>query len=130
MMWQEMACFTGIDLHDSFVLSWNTKNNSIVLELEVSIWPGSSHYDAPKKNEYTCYKRGALRFNGASKIQGLKDCKEVTPSQDPDGSKDYGNIEHLSQTLTGYELRGEFGNVIITGSELNFEVYALSLIHI
>ena len=124
MTWQKMECFTGIDLHDSFVLSWSIENNSIVFVLEVSIWPESPHYDAPKKNEYTCYRKGALSFIGVSNVHGLRDCKELTPTQDSDGSKDYGNIDYLSQILNGYELHGEFGNVVIVGGELNFEIYA------
>ena len=122
--WQDMGCFKGIDLNDTFVLSWNITNNNIAFDLEVSIWPESEHYDSLKSNEYTCYKKGTLKFEGAKEVQGLKECKEVNPSTDSDGSIDYGNIDHLVKTPSGYELIGEFGNVIITGGGLKFGICA------
>ena len=123
-MWRDMDCFKGIDLEDTIVLSWSQTNNHVVFQLEVSIWPESPHYEAPKINEYTCYKKGVLKFSGTSNVQGLKEQAHAISSIDTDGSIDYGNIDYLGKTASGFEVVGEFGSVHITGGELSFEIYA------
>ena len=50
-----MEIFKGIDLNDSFVLSWYQGTNELTFELEASIWPESTYYEKPKPNEHTCY---------------------------------------------------------------------------
>lgn len=120
--WEEMECFKGIDLFDSFVLSWQVTGDSLIILLEASVWPASEHYSEPKSDEYTCYKNFNLEFRGTESISGLKDMSEVTPLEDPDGSKDYGNIEYLVKYANRFELHGEFGEVSIESGELRFDV--------
>lgn len=119
-----MESFKGIDLFDSFVTSWSIKEGNLLFELEVSIWPESKYYSKPKEKEFTCYKIGLLTFSGFSKIKGLKRKRDVKPTKDPDGSIDYGNIERFSRTDSELEIYGEFGQVIISGGDFTFEVYA------
>ena len=42
---------------------------------------------------------------------------------DLDGTIDYGNIDSLLKTSSGFEVEGDFGSVVITGGELKFEVH-------
>ena len=50
MNWEELEIFKGIDLNDSFVLSWRKEPNEVIFELEASIWPESEYYEEPKKD--------------------------------------------------------------------------------
>lgn len=122
--WEEMELFQGIDLFDSFVTSWDLKEGILSFELEVSIWPESSHYSEPKEKEYTCYKSGLLKFSGFSNIKGLVPKSDVKPTRDPDNSVDYGNIEYFAKTDKEFEIHGEFGQVVVSGGDFTFEISA------
>jgi len=122
--WEEMNIFKGIDLFDSFVTSWQIEGNDLSFEIEFSIWPESSCYSEPKENEYTCYKTGVLKFSGWSNVRGLLQQSGVSPTKDPDGSFDYGNIEYFTKSENEFEIHGEFGQVTISGGEFSFEICA------
>jgi len=122
MNWKELKEFSGIDLNDSFVLSWNHDCNNLVFELVASIWPDSKHYEQPKNNEYTCYKPAKLSFNNFVVLSGLLEMSDVTPFTDADNEKDYGNIDSLVSNDSGYTVEGEFGEVSISGGSMRFEI--------
>jgi len=118
-----MEIFKGIDLNDSFVLDWSLENTHLSFELEISIWPESKYYTAPKKNEYTCYRKAILEFVGVNSISGLKAKEAVNSTTDPDGSIDYGNIDYLKSVDCSFLVGGDFGSVTIQGGELRFEIH-------
>ena len=122
MNWQDLTDFTGIDLNDSFVLSWSQDHEQLVFELEASIWPNSKHYEPPKKNEYTCYKPAKLTFNNFTELSGLLPMEDVRPSTDANNELDYGNIDHLETNDQGYKVSGDFGDVVICGGSMRFEI--------
>lgn len=119
----QIEIFKGIDLNNSFVLNWNHTNDHLSFELEVSIWPESEYYTAPKKNEYTCYRKAILEFLGVRTISGLKAKEAVKSTTDPDGSIDYGNIDYLKSVDGSFLVGGDFGSVTIQGGELRFEIH-------
>jgi len=123
MDWNQLEIFKGIDLNDSFVLNWTCEDGQLSFDLEASIWPESKYYAAPKANEYTCYRKAKITITGIESIDGLSSMDSVIATTDPDGSKDYGNIEILTKTVNGFELVGDFGKVEINGGELRFEVH-------
>jgi hypothetical protein len=112
----------GIDLQDSFVLSWSVENDWLTFEVEASIWPDSPHYEPPLPDEYTCYKRATLTFHGFDSIEGLKHMEDVRFSVDPDGSRDFGNIDVLEAQGNGYRVVGDFGDVTVSGGLMQFAV--------
>lgn len=121
--WNQLELFKGIDLNDSFVLSWVQEADLLCFELEASIWPESAYYSKPEDNEYTCYRKATLMFKGVQSIVGLKPIESVPSTTDLDGTVDFGNIATLSQTENGFRLSGAFGSVDIVGGELHFEVH-------
>jgi len=123
MDWTKIELFKGIDLNDSFVLKWNYEDDCLSFDLEASIWPESCHYIEPKDGEYTCYRKATIKFENTRSVNGLNSIELVPSTTDPDGSTDYGNIEILSKTKSGFNLLGDFGSVNITGGELHFEVH-------
>lgn len=123
MDYAKLEILKGIDLQDSFVLQWHHENDQVIFEIEASIWPESEHYQTPKENEYTCYRAAVLTFYGISNLTGLRTLDTAQSFKDLSGSIDYGNIETFAKTDSGFELSGEFGNVIIQGGELRLEIY-------
>ena len=124
MHWTEKSEFRGIDLHDSWVLSWSLIKNRLTFEIEASIWPDSPFYEPPLPDEYTCYKRAQLEFDGFQAVHGLKPMDQVNPGFDASGSRDFGNIDELEDTENGYRICGDFGSVHIVGGTMQFEVRA------
>lgn len=113
----------GVDLTDSFVLDWRYKGDSLVFDLEASLWPENIAYETPKPNEYTCYKKARLVFAGVRKISGLKQKEDIVPTKDQDGSVDYGCIDsyHYREPTT-HILCGNFGRVELVCTSAIFEV--------
>ena len=102
----------GIDLTDSFVLSWRTEDDSLIFNVEFSLWPESEFYTPPKPNQYTCYRKSSLIFTNVSQLNGLKSMKETQSTTDPDGTIDYGNIdEFTSNSDNNVWMSGDFGEV-------------------
>lgn len=120
MDWKEMKEFAGIDLNDSFVLSWNYGKQNILIELEASVWPESKHYKALKCGEYTCYRKAIIEVTNAKSVEGMLKQESAEPIIDPDGSEDYGNIDSLSVINGCFNITGAFGNVSVEGGELKF----------
>ncbi|TKB57607.1 hypothetical protein [Ferrimonas aestuarii] len=123
MDWRELQVFTGIDLNDSFVISWSLDKTCLVFELEASIWPESPAYKTPLANEYTCYRRMSLIFDQIESVDGLKPVEDVKPTSDPDMSKDYGCVDTLATTKFGYIMSGEFGVLKIVGGTLSLQFH-------
>ena len=122
MQWRDMECFRGIDLNDSFVLSWKLEEWGLCFLLEASVWPGSEYYQPPKDNEYTCYREATLCFRDFDSVRGLKAMSLVRPSVDANGELDYGNIDSLAQVPQGFDISGDFGNVLVKGGHLEFRI--------
>lgn len=123
MDWRAIDLFKGIDLNDSFVLDWNQKVDQLTFEIEASIWPDSKYYRTPKSDAYTCYRRASLIFASIKSCTGLLATEDVQATNDPDGSKDYGNIDSLESHDGSFTITGEFGVVVIQGGELRFDVH-------
>ena len=117
-----MDDFVGIDLNDSFVLSWKFQGSDLEFQIEASIWPNSEYYEKPKPNEWTCYKQAKLIFSSIEKVEGLLSLREAKHSTDATGKKDYGNIVSLVKTENGFNIEGEFGKVILKKGRMNFEI--------
>lgn len=115
MDWREIDLFRGIDLNDSFVLGWHYEGDRLIFNLEVSVWPESEYYHAPKEGEYTCYRRGTLIFEGVKSIKGLLPMAEARSSTDASGEADYGNIDTLVIRPGSAQIIGDFGSVEIAG---------------
>ncbi|UZH09801.1 MULTISPECIES: hypothetical protein [unclassified Halomonas] len=121
MDWTELELFNGIDLNDSFVLGWQTEDQRLSFDLELSIWPASEYYTSPKDGEYTCYRRAVLVFDQIERYRGLLSMDEAPRSTDASGEIDYGNIDRLVVRGNQYIVEGDFGRVEVQGGGLRLE---------
>jgi hypothetical protein len=108
----------GIDLSDSFVLNWSF-GDTFSITIEASVWPESKFYFKPLNHEYTCYRKAILTFSDFSHCVGVKEQASCIPTRDLDGTFDYGNIDSLTKTENGYEISGDFGNVVVLGGDFS-----------
>lgn len=112
----------GIDLSDSFILNWKKNDSEFEIELELSIWPESPHYTKPLINEYTCYKKGKLRFLEIKEIKGFVELESVKPNIDPDGSKDWDCIYDLRKDNGLFKFNTEFTDIEVNCSGFEIEL--------
>ena len=108
-----MPDLVGVMLDDSWVLGWQQYGDSILFNIEASLWPPHPAYEPPRPSEWTCYKRAQLVFEGVTHIGGLHSMSEALQTTDPDGGKDYGNIESFTASHHGFHIAGDFGSVEI-----------------
>ena len=112
----------GIDLSSSFILNWNKNDSEFEIELELSIWPESPYYRKPLKGEYTCYKRGKLRFLEIKEIHGFVELDLIKPNIDPDGSKDWESIYDFRKENNQFKLKTDFTELAINCSGFEIEI--------
>lgn len=106
----------GVILEDTWVLGWNQSGHSLRFDVEASLWPGHPNYESPKHGEWACYKHAELTFEGVTSVRGLRDVNSVPSTTDPDGSKDFGSIDALSEVEGGFLIVGDFGEVHVCAS--------------
>jgi hypothetical protein len=95
--------FEGVLINDTFVLGWHREAEQLVFAVEASLWPEHPDYEPPRPNEWTCYKRARLVFEGVSSVEGLPDMASAPRCTDADGSQCFGSLDELapSQGATG-----------------------------
>jgi hypothetical protein len=122
--WRDMPEFSAVDLEDSWLLGWRYEPaySRLTVDIEASLWPGHPAYAAPALGEYTCYRRGALTFDGVDAVSGLRDQATVQGHRDPDGSVDYGSVDVLDGAGGVFRLVGKMGDVTVRAAALRLEI--------
>lgn len=106
--------FSEIDLQDTFVLAWHTSQDEVVFHVLAHLTQDHPLAAPPGSGEWACYRPALIAFQLATAVVGLQPQASVTPTQDADGSLDYGTIDSLSVGPHGqYRICGEFGDVTI-----------------
>ncbi|MEL6402468.1 MAG: hypothetical protein AAFR26_25840 [Cyanobacteria bacterium J06626_4] len=104
--------FSGVDLSDTFVLSWRLQQSDLCFALECSLWPDHPSYESPLPDRYTCYKRGVLMLPAVEHVVGLPALSEIKPIRSSLEADDYGCIDVFERTGSNtWHLAGEFGAV-------------------
>ena len=121
--WKDLEAFENIDLQDSFVIGWKNSDETFFIDMEVSIWPGHKDYEKPKKDEYTCYKKGRLIFRSPQNVKGLLNINDVTPNKVlPEEIPDYDTVDDLEIGDTEFHLVGAFGDVTLSAKSWDFKI--------
>jgi hypothetical protein len=111
--WRELREFNAVDLTKSFVLSWDTKSDSLLIDLDLYLCPDHAFYEKPRPSEKACFRPALLEFPDCSEIKAdgnAKDGQVVTEA----AALGLGAIEGLRRIGEGrYEITGEFGQVEI-----------------
>jgi hypothetical protein len=111
--WLDMPEFDGIDLGESWVLGWTLDSNRLQFQLDVVLVPGHPLYAPPPPDELACYRSGTLLFPEAVEVIGLPSVDDVRPAIGADGVSDYGHLDWLESTESGYRVTGDFGEVLV-----------------
>lgn len=110
--WQQLREFADVDLMKSFVLSWHTAGETLVIDIDLYLEAEHPFYEKPRPAEKVCIRPACIEFPyceelRADAVDGLKviEIAEKLP---------HGAISDLCVLDDGrYAISGEFGTVSI-----------------
>lgn len=115
--------FYGIMIEDSFVFGWSLEGKALEVQLLLSIWPSSKHYESPKQGEWTCYKVATLKLRNMCKLENFVHMEDAMKTHDPDGSMDYGCFDSVSIQGDTITIHGPFGEATTKTNDLCYEFH-------
>lgn len=111
--WRELREFAGIDLTQSFVLSWEMRDESLTLDVDLCLTADHPFYEEPRPSERICIRPATLEFPYCSSILG-GGTDETQPLKAIASNLGHGRIEDLKRIGDGqYRIAGSFGVVRI-----------------
>ena len=112
--WRDLREFKAVDLTKSFVLSWSTESESLLIDLDLYLCPDHAFYEEPRPAEKACFRPANLEFPYCSLISSGDDSESVQSVADTAARLGHGLIEGLRRVGEGrYEITGEFGQIEI-----------------
>lgn len=112
--WRELREFRGVDLGESFVLSWRIEDGSLRLDVDLCLLPQHPFYEAPRPSQRACYHAATIEFPGCSGLAAKHRPGAGTPPSPVANELGLGRIAGLKRTSDGvYRIRGAFGEVEI-----------------
>lgn len=101
----------GVGVSDSYVLSWSTEGESLLIDADLLLTPDHPAYEEPRPSEKQCYRPAFIEFPWCTKISTGE---RAGPAMDMLSALGVGKISSLSAAGDGgWQLTGEFGAVLI-----------------
>lgn len=115
--WFELREFAGVDLLQSFVLSWEHAFGALRLDIDLCLLPDHPFYETPRPSEGACIRAAMLEFPNCTLLAaGPGSATEPAALAKLAASLAHGQIEGLERVAEErYEIRGRFGQVTIGG---------------
>ena len=112
--WTELREFNAVDLTASFVLSWDTESESLLIDLDLYLCPDHAFYEEPRPAEKACFRPALLEFPYCDSIKSDNFSADRKSVSDMAKALAHGAISGLRRVGNGvYEITGEFGRVEI-----------------
>ena len=110
--WRDLREFKAVDLSKSFVLSWETDSESLMIDLDLYLCSDHAFYEKPRPAEKACFRPASLEFPYCSEIRSGANADASQSVGDAAEALRLGAIEGLRRVGEGgYEITGEFGVV-------------------
>ena len=112
--WRELREFKGVDLSESFVLSWLLSGDVLRLDIDLCLLPSHVFYESPRPAEPACYRAAVLQFPACTLLRGQGSTDAEQAAEDVAATLGHGKIANLRRVSEGrYEIHGRFGKVEI-----------------
>ncbi len=112
--WREMREFNAVDLTKSFVLSWSTESESLLIDLDLFLCPDHAFFEKPRPAEKACFRPAFLEFPYCSSVKSGADAGGSQSVSEAVEARTHGAIAGLRRVGEGrYEITGEVGQVEI-----------------
>ena len=111
--WTDLREFKGVDIAQSYLLSWGTETNSLLIDVDLFLCADHPFYEKPRPAEKSCFRPAYLEFPWCTRVAPVGDGKARSISETI-GTLGNGKISGFRRTGDGqYEINGEFGAVDI-----------------
>lgn len=112
--WRELREFKGVDLSESFVLSWLLRGELLRLDIDLCLLPSHVFYESPRPAETACYRAAVLQFPACTAVRRQGDNGPATTAAEVAATLGHGKITYFRRVSDGrYEIHGRFGKVEI-----------------
>lgn len=105
--------FEDLYLEDSYLLGIET-NSAVDMLVEAVLRETHPMYTPPKPGERYSYRTLVIHFPEVKSVEWIN--KRMTPTRDPDGSVDYGNIDEFHLMDGRYHIKGDWGELAIVSA--------------
>ncbi len=99
--WRQLREFAGVDVSNSFVLSWRMQGETLLIDVDLLLMPEHPFYEKPRPAEKVCIRPAIVEF---------RYCDSVSADISQLG---HGAIAGFTVQDGTYEIVGEFGTVRI-----------------
>jgi len=107
----QIADLRNIYLEASYVLGVDEQGDALTFGLDAVLTPGHPAYRAPGPDEQYCYRKGALTFAHAKRIEWIR--RSFTVYVDATGEEDVGHIDSITVADGTFTVEGDWGVVQI-----------------
>lgn len=112
--WTELREFHAVDLAESFVVSWSTEAETLLIDLDLYLLPDHAFYEKPRPSEGACYRPALLEFPYCTRLMGDRIGTRPRSVTHAAAQLQAGKIAGLEVVGDGhYEMSGTFGTVSI-----------------
>ena len=110
--WRDLREFRGVDLAESYVLSWGFDRGSLVVELDILLLPEHPFYERPRPAERVCIRAATLEFPHCCSVRYGE--RELVDAAAELAAIDTGKLANLRVYAEGvYEIEGRFGRITL-----------------
>ena len=111
--WRKLREFSGVDLTQSFVLSWQVEGDTLCVEVDLYLTPEHPFFEKPRPAEKVCIRPAVIEFPYCESVsfngEGGDEAIDVVA-----GRIGLGAIADLVRRDEGpFEMEGKFGRVSI-----------------
>jgi hypothetical protein len=110
--WRELREFKGVDLSESFVLSWHLSGEVLRLDIDLCLLPSHVFYESPRPAETACYRAAVLQFPACTLLRRQDSTDAAQTAAELAATLGHGKITCFRRVSDGrYEIYGRFGEV-------------------
>ena len=110
--WRQLREFADVDLTKSFVLSWRTEGETLVVDIDLYLGAGHPFYEEPRPAEKICIRPACIEFPYCEELRA--DAVDGNEVAEITRKLSHGAISDLYVPEDGrYAISGEFGTVSV-----------------
>jgi hypothetical protein len=111
--WRLLREFAAVDLEQSFILSWEIRSGTLLVDIDLHLLPEHPFFEKPRPAEKVCIRPAVIEFPLCDNIQVDGSAGNID-MDNAVATLGLGSIRGLRRLQDGhYEISGAFGLVLV-----------------